>query len=401
MTNDAPVEPALNENAPAIVDDEFKALIPPLTPEERSQLEKNLLQDGCIQPLVVWRKTGLLLDGHNRLEICHLHGIKYDTVGVALDGRDDAKAWIICNQFGRRNLAPYQRAELALALEPLIRAKAKEKQRETGKTVGRGQGKVLANLPKPIDTRKEVARAAGLGERTIANAKVIKERASEETKVALRRGETTINREFTAIKRADKDAKREAKNQANAEIIQQNPTIESAIESGAKYSTIVIDPPWDFSDEGDHSQFGRGRPTYQTLTIDELKTLPVGKFADTDCHIYLWITNRSLPKGFDLLEAWGFRYIVCLTWCKPSIGMGNYFRGSSEQVLFGVKGSLPLKRKDVGTWFHAERGKGGHSSKPEEFYRLVESCSPEPYLELFARCERKGWSVWGGEVSAT
>lgn len=76
------------------------------------------------------------------------------------------------------------------------------------------------------------------------------------------------------------------------------------------------------------------------------------------------------------------------------IGMGNYYRGSTEQVLFGVKGSQPLKRHDVGTWFEAPRGKQ-HSEKPEEFYRLVESCSYAPYIDIFGRKEREGWAVWG------
>jgi N6-adenosine-specific RNA methylase IME4 len=108
----------------------------------------------------------------------------------------------------------------------------------------------------------------------------------------------------------------------------------------------------------------------------------------------LWVTNRSLPKAFRLIEAWGFRYITCLTWVKPSIGMGNYFRGSTEQVLFAVKGSQMLKRRDVGTHFEAKRG-DGHSAKPDEFYSLVESCSYGPYIDVFGRKERDGWTVWG------
>ena len=94
------------------------------------------------------------------------------------------------------------------------------------------------------------------------------------------------------------------------------------------------------------------------------------------------------------MEVWGFRYVTCLTWVKPSIGMGNYFRGSTEQVLFGVRGSQPLKRHDVGTWFEAPRGEM-HSEKPDEFYALVESCSYAPYIDIFGRKEREGWTVWG------
>ena len=127
--------------------------------------------------------------------------------------------------------------------------------------------------------------------------------------------------------------------------------------------------------------------------------LPVAELADEDCHLYLWITNRSLPKGFSLLDAWGFRYVTMLTWPKPSFGMGNYFRGQTEQVLFGVKGSQALKRKNASTLLPTwGRGPGGHSSKPMEFYEFVESCSPGPFVELFSRQQRDGWSTWGADA---
>jgi len=87
-----------------------------------------------------------------------------------------------------------------------------------------------------------------------------------------------------------------------------------------------------------------------------------------------------------------------VTWCKPSIGLGSYFRGSTEHFLFGVRGTLPLLRRDVGTWFDADRGE--NSEKPEKFYQLVESCSPGPWLEMFARRERPGWKYWGAEVTS-
>jgi len=165
----------------------------------------------------------------------------------------------------------------------------------------------------------------------------------------------------------------------------------------AVYQSIVIDPPWDWGDEGDADQLGRARPTYQTMTFDELRKLDVGAQAEQNAHLYLWITNRSLPKGFTLLEDWGFRYVTMLTWCKPHFGMGNYYRGQTEQVLFGVRGSLPLLRRDRGTWFQAPRPRG-HSSKPDAFYELVEECSPGPWLEMFSRSARPGWSAWGAEA---
>ena len=192
-------------------------------------------------------------------------------------------------------------------------------------------------------------------------------------------------------KRAEREAVREEERQENAVKVEK---LATPLDAQGLFQTIVIDPPWDWGDEGDVNQFGRAKPDYHTMPIEEIAKLPVGRIADENCHLYLWVTNRSLPKAFGLMEAWGFRYVTCLTWVKPSYGMGNYFRGSTEQVLFGVKGSQMLKRHDVGTHFEAPRGKM-HSEKPEAFYKLVESCSYGPYIDIFGRNEREGWAVWG------
>lgn len=190
-----------------------------------------------------------------------------------------------------------------------------------------------------------------------------------------------------------KEERREERRQQNREKVA---SVKSPadIVGTARFATVVIDPPWDWGDEGDVDQMGRAKPTYETLSLEKLLNLPVSNLSDVDCHLYLWITNRSLPKGFQLIDRWGFRYVTCLTWVKPHFGMGNYFRGQTEHVLFALKGSQPLKRKDAGTVFYAPRGKA-HSSKPKEFYSLVESCSPGPYLEMFSRQPREGWTQWG------
>ena len=115
------------------VDEEFRSLIPALSEEERAGLEENLLRDGCLDPLIVWREQQVLLDGHNRKEVCDRYGIDYETRELSLPDRDAAKRWIIGHQFGRRNLTPYQRAELALKLKPLLVEEARHRQREAGR----------------------------------------------------------------------------------------------------------------------------------------------------------------------------------------------------------------------------------------------------------------------------
>jgi N6-adenosine-specific RNA methylase IME4 len=197
-----------------------------------------------------------------------------------------------------------------------------------------------------------------------------------------------------AAARKLKESKREARRNANRAKIARIAGDDIPID--VKFPTIVIDPPWDWGDEGDQDQLGRARPDYATMTIEQLMDFNmVRDHADVDCHLYMWITNRSLPKGFALLDRWGFRHVTMLTWVKPSFGMGNYFRGQTEQILFAVKGSQMLKRQDIGTAFHWPRGPNGHSSKPIEMYQMVESVSPGPYLEIFSRHERPDWTSWG------
>lgn len=395
-------------------------------------------------------------------------------------------------------------------------------------------------------------------------------------------------RNRTAVKRIRNEAERQRERKLDSCSLTDVPPIPLG-----PFATIILDPPWDWGDEGDIDQFGRDRPTYSTMTIDEVESLPIISRSAPDCHLYLWITNRSMPKGFRLFETWGFRYITLLTWSKVSStivyrcrkcynlfsgggydavqgqtktsglctseilspegsgdrdtgispqdlrtvpcaihcpperdtvlqqglpeqtpvtdtegkatiqggtypklqgqydkqrlqaslsaeftdgeprglcagtpfsdvpdcgqatsagrgsspqesgqggqptrkprtnqlsgswngtphknsnmpqlqscircggilqrfvtptnpGMGNYFRGSTEHIMFGVKGSLPLLRHDVGTTFNFPRG-NGHSTKPDEMYGILATCSPEPRLEMFARKPHAGWLSW-------
>lgn len=252
--------------------------------------------------------------------------------------------------------------------------------------------------PEKPKTKAEIIKETGFTQKQVERFQTMAEYPEivEKAKAEARENDDIVSRSLVLNmvkeqKRAEKEAAREEQRQENAEKIEE---LATPLEAQGLFQTIVIDPPWDWGDEGDVNQFGRAKPDYHTMPIEEIEKLPLNKISDENCHLYLWVTNRSLPKAFRLIEAWGFRYITCLTWVKPSIGMGNYFRGSTEQVLFAVKGSQPLKRKDVGTHFEAQRGKG-HSAKPDEFYDLVESCSYAPYIDIFGRKERDGWSVWG------
>lgn len=368
-----------------IIDPTLKALIPALTAEERAQLEQNILDHGCRDPLVLW--GSVLIDGHNRFEICTRHGIPFQTVRMDFPHREAVEDWMDANQLGRRNLTPD-------AFKLLL---GRRYNRVKKAAHGRADRDFSGDqIDPPKSTATKLAAEHGVSEATVKRAArfAAEVEKTPELKQAIETGKPVLQ-----AKREMKEAAREARREENRAKIANVQEPEKALEQ-AKFSTIVIDPPWDWGDEGDQDQLGRARPDYGTMSIADLMALPVGDFADTDCHLYMWITNRSLPKGFALMERWGFRYITAITWVKPHFGMGNYFRGQTEHLLFGVKGSQPLKRRDLGTVFTAPRGDAGHSSKPAAAFDLIESASPGPYLELFSRLDRPGWVSWG-EASAS
>lgn len=176
-----------------IIDNEFKALIPPLTVDEKQGLEKSLIDEGCRDALVLW--GDILVDGHNRYEICTRHNIPYKTIQREFASRQDVIEWIILNQFGRRNLPAHERARLALRLKPVIAEKAKAQQTRTG------ENRVCQISDKQaIDTKKELAKIAGVSHDTIAKVEKIEEEAPAQIVEASRKGEISVNAAYQVTK---------------------------------------------------------------------------------------------------------------------------------------------------------------------------------------------------------
>ena len=191
------------------IKEEFKNLIPALSAEEFKQLEENCLAEGIRDAIITWH--GYIIDGHNRYEIATKHKLKYESIEKSFDSEDDVKEWMIHNQFGRRNLSNYQRSVLALELESVFSARAKEKQKEAGGAVRQISDKAV------IDTKKEVAKVANVSHDTIAKVKVIQATATPEVKAKLNAGTMSINEAYkinhfsqVASKIKDSDIKTQA-----------------------------------------------------------------------------------------------------------------------------------------------------------------------------------------------
>jgi N6-adenosine-specific RNA methylase IME4 len=176
---------------------------------------------------------------------------------------------------------------------------------------------------------------------------------------------------------------------------------------GKKFATVLADPPWQFQNRTgkmapEHKRLSR----YPTMTLQDIKELPVEAIVEDTAHLYLWVPNALLAEGMQVMEHWGFTYKTNLIWYKirkdggpDRRGVGFYFRNVTEMILFGVRGknarTLQPGRSQENIISSRKRE---HSRKPDEQYDLIESCSRGPRIELFARGPREGWFSWGNQA---
>lgn len=175
---------------------------------------------------------------------------------------------------------------------------------------------------------------------------------------------------------------------------------------GKRFRTILADPPWQFQNKTgkvapEHKRLNR----YETMALEEICQLPVAQICEPIAHLYLWVPNALLPEGLRVLEQWGFKYKTNIVWHKTrkdggpdGRGVGFYFRNTTELLLFGVRGknarTLAPGRRQVNIIKSMKRE---HSRKPDEQYSIIETCSSGPFIELFARGSRPGWTTWGNQ----
>lgn len=179
--------------------------------------------------------------------------------------------------------------------------------------------------------------------------------------------------------------------------------------SGKKYNTIYADPPWQFQNRtGKVAPENKKLMRYETMTLEEIKALPVGEISGDKAQLYLWVPNALLPAGLEVMRAWGFEYKSNIVWEKvrkdgapDGRGVGFYFRNVTELLLFGIKEksapnrTLAPARSQVNILRTMKRE---HSRKPDEMVSIIEACSQAPRIELFARGTRDGWDMWGNQA---
>ena len=361
------------------IDQEFQKLVHDLDPAELNQLEENLKQDGCLEPLVVWEhgKKLILLDGHHRFGICTKNGIPFSIVKLDLNNRHEAILWIVDKQVGRRNLVPFSKIELLQPYESVVRQEARDKQKEGHKRRGR-----TANQKEPdrVHTHEIMARKAGVSPRTYQKAADIIELAPEEIKEQLRKSELSIDAAHKLINKSK--PKKEEKKPPNVDVTSAGAEGKSGAEGESDFPSpsdvIVINNAWGESAKG----------------IGTLADLPIDKAAKENCVLWLWTPVAQMRRVFEVLDKWGFTFQTLFTWVKPEPVPGEFLDDLTEYCIVASKGSPKINRdREFRTALTATAKTG--TREPLGFFTMVEQrCVGKTRLEVFAESSREGWAAW-------
>lgn len=345
------------------IKEEFKKLIPPLTAEEFKQLETNCIDEGIRDAIVTWQ--GFIIDGHNRYKIATDWHLSFKTIEKAFDSEEAVKEWMIINQFGRRNLSNYQRTLLALELEEIFEKKAKQNLKLAGQSYSPKEGSV--NSPKvttlfqeeqpekkpieikPIDTRKELSKIAGVGEQTISRVKVIEQKAAPEVKEKLSTGEISINQAYQDIKKEEKKVKfeeskqifeKEIKVENLNQIIIHGDSIEILKNyNGPKFDLLLSDPPYGMNFKSGWSDKNKiaNDKIEDTIELFESVLIESVKHLKEDAHFYLFGSIDYVGQLRPIIE----KYLTLkniLIWDRKIIGMGDLksYGKSFDIIYFGI-----------------------------------------------------------------
>jgi N6-adenosine-specific RNA methylase IME4 len=384
-------------------DPEFRSLIPPLTPEELAGLEASVIAEGCRDALIVW--GDILIDGHNRYEICQRHKIMFNTTGTAFDSREDVIDWIYSNQLARRNLTDESRTYL------MGKQYSSRKKRE-GKHALLGQ-----NVP--VSTAEKIGNERGVTGKTVQRAEdysdaidILEETLGEEIKKKILSGEiSTTKKGVIALADATIDVQKKAIDlvvsgeattllHATKIINHENVSMSSTLEG--KYRVIYADPPWSYGNRMDEALTkGASVPEtyYPCMSIEDICEIPIHEISEDNAVLFLWTTSPLLEDSFKVISAWGFKYKTSFIWDKILHNMGHYNSVRHEFLLVATRGSCtPDIKKLYDSVVSVERGE--HSAKPQIFREMIDMIYPNgKRIEIFARMKIEGWDNYGNQIA--
>ena len=375
----------------------FADLFPLMEGERFHALVEDIKRNGLNEPIVEYE--GKILDGRNRYRACKAAFVRARTRPFK---GEDALTFVISQNLHRRDLTESQRAMTAKRHATMCQGQRTDIQPS-------------ATLQKV--SRTESAKAFGVSVRSVQSAAIVDDPEQTIPELADRvwRGDLTVGlveRVARAIPREEQGqfvnadepelrgaAKKYARAKREQELAERTARANELLENGERlYSVIYADPPWRFEPYSRDTGMDRAADNhYQTESIEKIKAIKVP--AANDAVLFMWATAPLLPEAIDVMKAWGFTYRSNCIWAKPHAGTGYWFRSQHEQLLVGTKGKIPAPAPGEQFSSLIEAPLGDHSVKPEAFAEMIEEMFPTSELvELFARRDREGWSVWGNEA---
>jgi N6-adenosine-specific RNA methylase IME4/ParB-like chromosome segregation protein Spo0J len=354
-------------------DPEIKSLFEDLSGEAYEELKRDIERRGIQVPLVV-AQDGTLVCGYQRYRVAKELKVEPPIQVLRFTSKEEMLEYAFKDNILRRHLTPFQKIEASLRFFKLAKERARERMLRgtlAEKSAGVEKGRAT----------EVIARQVGFSHDLVEMAIWLMENAPEEELEKLRSGERAISNLYKEIRRVKKVE----------ELKKRAETLQAP---EGKFDVIVVDPPWPYGTKYDPDGRRCASP-YPEMSLEEIKALKLP--ASENCVLWLWTTNAFMHEAFHVLEAWGFEPKTILTWAKNKPGLGDWLRGQTEHCILAVKGKPVINLTNQTTLLFGEAR--GHSRKPEEFYRLVESLCFGRKLDYFAREKREGWEAYGtGEL---
>ena len=355
---------ALKHDAEEIkINPEFQKLIPPLEEEEFLGLEKNILTNGCEDPIKIW--NGYIVDGHNRYEICKKHGVKFRTEEKDFENSDQAKVWMIDHALDQRNLEKYARGDLIAEKQDILFPPNHNNQYTVDNEEDESGGvRILtqATQDKSNCPTRKASKASGMSHDTYCKVKYLRENASEETKEALKVGKTSINREYNALRG-------EAKTKQ---------AISMGFPIDKQYDIFYCEP------YSRNALVGSGWKHDPGNYI--LEGLPVADVHQLQAQLFMWCPPTFLEGALKLMRQWGFEYSNMMCWELDEPFEERMFKVKYLLILVGSSGARkepPFRAES----FIKNKGTG---SRHDQVRDVIDEMYPDGNkLEIITKCTPK------------
>lgn len=352
----------------------FANIFPMIEGQAFEELKKDIKEQGLQQTIITYE--GKILDGRNRYKACKELGLEprfEDYKG------DKPLEYVISLNLKRRHLNEGQKAVISLDILPMFQEEAKKRQ------IRKPESVTPLLEEQKSESAEQLGKIMGVGKSYIYEAKKIKEFHPELLEV-IKRGDKTLS-----------EVKSEIKTQERKDYIAEQ---RQAIKEGkielpkGTYEVIVIDPPWMYGQVDEYAPdfyMTRVASPYPEMTLDEIKNINIP--ASQNCVLWLWTTHKYIFDCRDILDKWGFRDVSILTWVKDRMGVGKWLRSQTEYCIMAVKGKPLINLTNQTTVLNAKNL--GHSTKPPEFYKMVDELCIGRKLDYFSRDKKEGWDNYG------